>query len=101
MTAVSLLDNGSPVDVCWFTENTYTNPNPTGYAQDLGRSVLGARDAVVLMPRNPLTLGHTYTVSLTVNGSTTTWSFTTTSAPSRAPAVPHGADTRMGEPNRP
>jgi hypothetical protein len=42
----------------------------------LGRNILNARDAVVLIPRDPLTPGTRYTVSITVNGQTHAWSFT-------------------------
>jgi hypothetical protein len=69
-----------PLDHCLFTETTYTNPDPS--QQSLGRTVLGARDAIVVMPRSPLVAGHQYSVSLTVNGVTHSWSFTAGGAPS-------------------
>jgi uncharacterized protein YkwD len=58
---------------CIFDETSYTNPD--GDAQSLGRNLLAGRDAVVLIPRNPLTPGKTYTVSITADGDTYTWSF--------------------------
>jgi hypothetical protein len=42
------------------------------------------------MPRNPLVVGTVYTASITVNGQTTTWSFTAVSAPSNV-VVPDDA----------
>ncbi|MBW1713559.1 MAG: hypothetical protein JRJ59_10465, partial [Deltaproteobacteria bacterium] len=44
--------------------------------QYLGRVVLDMRDAAVLIPRDPLIPGATYTVSITANGQPYTWSFT-------------------------
>jgi hypothetical protein len=58
---------------CLYTEASYTNPDPQ--QQALGRSFLSSRDAVVIIPRNPLTPGASYTVSLAANGQTYTWSF--------------------------
>ncbi|MGE3841481.1 MAG: CAP domain-containing protein [Vicinamibacterales bacterium] len=74
VTGSSLSANGQPLEHCVFSETTYTNGDAS--AQSLGRSVLGSRDAVVLIPRAPLVSGTTYTASLTVNGLTQTWSFT-------------------------
>ena len=60
--------------VCEFDETNYTNPDNS--MQNLGRSVLNMRDAIILMPRNPLEAGLTYSVSITTDGITYTWSFT-------------------------
>ena len=68
-----LLRDGSPVDHCVFDETTFTHPDP--YQQWLGRAVLDSRDAVVVIPREPLPPGTRYTVSLTINGQTYTWTF--------------------------
>ena len=65
---------GTPLDSCVFDGNTYTNPDAA--TQDLGRNVLGGRNAVVLMPRQPLASGETYDVSITSNGQTYVWQFT-------------------------
>ncbi len=59
---------------CVFDETSYTNESPE--MEWWGRNLLNARDAVILVPRDPLEPGSTYTVSLTVNGATYTWSFT-------------------------
>jgi hypothetical protein len=73
VTAHSLLLNGLPIQHCEFDETNYTNTDLT--LQSLGRNVLGSRDTVVLLPHDQLVDG-TYTASVTVNGQTTTWSFT-------------------------
>ncbi len=83
VTASSFSQNGSALPHCVYTEATYSNPDPS--QQSLVRSILGARDAVVLIPRTPLTPGAAYNVALTVNGQTYSWSF---SVASSAPAVP-------------
>ncbi len=63
----------------YFTETTYTNPDPS--SQSLGRAVLAGRHAVILIPRYPLEKGATYTVELTVNGSTHSCTFSTAPRP--------------------
>jgi uncharacterized protein YkwD len=71
--AHSFRQGGSQLDHCVFTETSYTNPDSA--AQDLGRLLMGARDAIVLIPRSPLVPGRTYTVSITADGRTYNWSF--------------------------
>ncbi|WP_169709622.1 CAP domain-containing protein [Deferrisoma camini] len=76
VTAVSLqAGGGTDLEVCWFDEATYTNPDPDD--QDRGRLVLNTRDAVVIVPRAPLEPGQTYTASVTADGTTYSWSFRT------------------------
>ncbi|MCA9986489.1 MAG: hypothetical protein KDE59_19405, partial [Anaerolineales bacterium] len=60
---------------CVFTETSYTNPDP--YAQSNGRYLLGAQDAIVMLPRSPLEAGQAYTVTIIANGQTYSWSFST------------------------
>ena len=79
VSATSLTHNGQPVEHCVFDETTYRNPDRS--QQILGRAILGARDAIVLIPRFPLAIGTTYTASIMVNGLTYAWSFGTSSAP--------------------
>lgn len=74
VTSSSLLENGVACEHCVFDETNYTNPDSS--AQSLGRSILNSRDAIVIMPREPLVSGARYTVSITVNGTEYTWSFT-------------------------
>lgn len=61
------------LESCVFSEATYANPN--SYEKGLARSILAERDAIVLIPRHPLTPGVDYTVSITVNGENYIWSF--------------------------
>ncbi|MFZ6029127.1 MAG: CAP domain-containing protein [Chloroflexota bacterium] len=73
VTAHSVKRNGVDVEHCIFDETSYTNSDPN--LQSLGRSVLGSRDAIVVIPREPLTPDAPYTFSVTANGNTHTWSF--------------------------
>jgi hypothetical protein len=61
---------------CVFHESSYSNPDRS--AQSLGRAILDSRDAIVLIPEEPLVPGNTYSVSIMVNGDTHQWSFSTT-----------------------
>jgi len=63
----------TPLENCVFTESTYSNPDQV--AQDMGRAVLDYRDAIVLIPREPLVPGASYTASMVVDGQTYTWTF--------------------------
>jgi len=74
VTSSQILQGTSPVEHCVFTESTYTNPDSNMQAR--GRAVLGARDAIVVIPRYPLVAGANYEVSLTVNGQFYQWTFT-------------------------
>ena len=65
--------DGRGLEHCLFTGDSYFNPDPD--QQDLARSIMTSRDAVVLIPRAPLTPGAVYTVAITVNHQITTWSF--------------------------
>ena len=73
VTASSFLENGVPLAHCLFDETSYTNPDPG--MQSLGRDGLNTRDAIVLIPRNPLVPGKRYTASITAGGTTYTWTF--------------------------
>lgn len=77
ITAHSFKQGNTELEHCVFDETNYTNPDSS--AQSLARSVLNMRDAVVIIPKQPLTPGQTYTVSITNNGTTYTWSFTVAS----------------------
>jgi len=78
VTAHSFQQAGLLLDHCVFDEKNYTNPD--GGAQDTGQAVLGMRDAIVLIPRDPLNPGLTYAISITNNGAVYSWSFTVTEA---------------------
>ncbi|NOR83482.1 MAG: hypothetical protein GQ526_08325, partial [Ardenticatenales bacterium] len=81
----SLKEGDTELEHCTLDETTYVNPNPD--LQRLGRSTLNSRDAVVIIPREPLAPGGTYTVSVTVNGQTITWSFTVSAAAASAQSI--------------
>jgi len=68
-----VLENGVQLDSCIFDETNYVNPNSA--MQYTGRIVLNNRDAVVIMPRDPLVAGKTYFVEVTTVSTTTSWSF--------------------------
>lgn len=61
------------VEHCIFDETSYTNPNPAD--QQLGRNILAARDAIVIVPKYPLKQGATYRVTLESTGRSLDWSF--------------------------
>lgn len=64
---------GQVLDACLFDETNYINANV--YTQELGRTILGERDAIVIIPREQLAVGETYTVTVAVSGETHSWSF--------------------------
>ena len=82
VTAHTFQMDGGDLDHCLFTESTYVNPD--AQTQDIGRAVLGVRDAVILLPKAPLVTGKNYTVSITVNGVAHTWSFSTPAVSAKA-----------------
>jgi uncharacterized protein YkwD len=81
VTASSLTMNGAPIPFCIYDETNYSHPDPG--TQNNGRIILNGRDAIVIMPRNPLVVGQSYMASITVNGQTITWTFTVTNSPSQ------------------
>jgi hypothetical protein len=92
VTASSLTGNGSPLDFCIYDETNYIHPDPG--TQSSGRLILNGRDAIVIMPRNPLIVGWSYTASITVNGQTIAWSFTATTPPAQV-VLPEGVEVEM------
>jgi hypothetical protein len=74
VTASTFSQGATPLEHCTFDETNYANPDSD--LQNLGQLILDGRDAIVFLPRNPLTPGVSYTVSITVNGETYTWTFT-------------------------
>ena len=83
VTDFQLSMGGSPLPACLFDETSYINAD--GGVQSTGRLILGSRDAVVIMPRDPLELGQFYTASVTADGVTVEWSFSTVTSPNFAP----------------
>lgn len=74
-----LQQNGSDVAHCVFDETNYYNPQP--YWQDVGRTILDQRDAVVILPRSPLTVGQEYSVYVNNGGEEIEWSFNVVTNP--------------------
>jgi len=70
--------DGSSLEHCWFDETTYINPDPD--QQSVARAILGARDAIVIIPRYPFDPGERYTVTVTANGQSYVWSFNVSNA---------------------
>lgn len=73
VTDHSFTQAGLPLEHCLFDENSYINPDPA--AQNLGRLVLSGRDAIVLIPQQPLNPATSYTVTITANGQNYQWTF--------------------------
>jgi FHA domain/Cysteine-rich secretory protein family len=73
LSASSLTAAGQPLAHCAFDSHSYLNPDPN--AQEYGRWTLRQAGAVVLIPRQPLTSGAQYSVSITAHGHTYSWKF--------------------------
>ncbi len=78
-----LLMGDTPVDVCVFDETNYFNPDV--WAQKTGRQILDNQDAIVMIPRQPLIAGQTYTAQIDANGQRYTWKFNTVASANEAP----------------
>ena len=61
------------LDHCVFDEGTYRNRDRV--QQQLGRRILAARNAIVLIPREPLRSGSSYRAVIEVNGRQIDWTF--------------------------
>ena len=66
---------GEEVEHCAFDADTYANPDPA--AEDLARSIMGGRGAVVLVPRHPLAPGRSYEVEVVTDRGAHAWTFHT------------------------
>jgi uncharacterized protein YkwD len=73
VTGHSFKEGNKNLEHCVFDETNYANDSIM--VEGLGQNILDSHDAVVLIPRQPLTPGLSYTVSITTNGQTYTWSF--------------------------
>jgi hypothetical protein len=69
----SLDDNGSALETCTFDGSSYSNPDAN--EQMRFRRGLNISGAVVMIPKNPLQPGHTYTVNIVADSQPYTWSF--------------------------
>lgn len=79
VTATSLFKDGEYLAHCRFDETTFTHPND--FRQKSAREILNQRDAIVIIPQQPLLPDKTYAVRVDVNGQTYTWSFRTAAGP--------------------
>jgi hypothetical protein len=61
------------LDHCVFDEGTYRNHDRV--QQRLGRRILAARNAIILIPREPLRSGSSYRAVVQVNGQQIDWTF--------------------------
>ncbi|MSP13871.1 MAG: hypothetical protein EXR62_13060 [Chloroflexi bacterium] len=75
ITASSFKQGTTELAHCTFHKINYVNSNPDLQAK--GRAILDQRNAIILIPRDPLLPGASYTASITTNGPPKTWSFAT------------------------
>jgi hypothetical protein len=73
VTGSWVADGESPLEHCVFDEGTYRNRDAA--QQQLGRSILASRNAIVLIPRAPLRPGARYRAVIEVNGRLIDWTF--------------------------
>jgi uncharacterized protein YkwD len=78
----TLSANGEALESCVVDVN-YRNPDPA--SQNTVRAILGQKNAVVLMPRQPLVAGTTYDVSITAGSQQVSWKFTAAAIGSELP----------------
>lgn len=79
VTSTLLMAGDTPLPHCVFDETNYTNPEP--FWQDTGRIILNQRDAIVILPRSPLQVGETYTVTVVESGQEISWRFAVVAEP--------------------
>jgi hypothetical protein len=73
LESYSLMEGAQQLESCGYDAFSYTNQNPQ--VQQTGRNLLRLRLAAVVIPREPLEAGHTYTVSMTADSKEYKWSF--------------------------
>lgn len=96
-TLPSVQVDGKAIPACAYGSAQYVNTtdsagNYTGgpvSAQEIGRSILKAQGAVIVIPRTPLPAGATVKAAVTVNGHLHAWSFTTAAQGSLRPQQLH------------
>lgn len=79
VTASALYRDGEYLAHCRFDETTFTHANE--FRQASARMILDQRDAIVIIPQQPLLPDSNYSVRVDVNGATYTWSFRTAAGP--------------------
>ena len=73
VTGSWIAEESRELDHCIFDETSYRNRDAA--QQRLGRAVLASRNAIVLIPRRPLTPGAMYRAVVEVNGRLVDWTF--------------------------
>jgi hypothetical protein len=68
-----IVDGETTLEHCIFDESSYRNRDAV--QQQLGRRILASRNAIVLIPREPLTRGYRYRAVVEVNGQLVDWTF--------------------------
>lgn len=68
-----------PLESCAFDAASYDNPDP--YQKTAGVHSLQSFGAIVLIPRKPLQPGHTYRVTMNINGANDSWTFAVQAQP--------------------
>jgi cysteine-rich secretory family protein len=76
-----IADDKGPLEHCVFDGGTYRNRDAG--QERLGRTILGLRNAIVLIPRRPLGLGSGYRAIVDVNGQRIEWKFRVEERPDR------------------
>ena len=79
VTAFQFKQGNQLLAACLLDESNYVNEDM--YAQEFGRAILDARDAIVLIPERPLSIGNSYTAAVEVDGEWIEWSFTVVPRP--------------------
>jgi len=73
VTGSWISEGGRLLAHCAFDEGTYRNRDAAG--QRLARSILAARNAIILIPREPLRPGVSYRAVVEVNDRVIRWTF--------------------------
>jgi len=71
LVSFTLSRNGASAQVCGYDSTNYANPDQA--TQAWGRDVLKGQGAIVLIPKEPLELGATYTVRVDIQGQSDPW----------------------------
>jgi hypothetical protein len=85
--------SGSALEVCGCDAASYRNSDPT--QQKRGRELLNAYGAILLIPRNPLSLGHQYRVTIQTSQGPFEWAFAVKGALEAATAEAKWMDCRQ------
>jgi hypothetical protein len=73
VTGSWIADGETMLEHCVFDESSYRNRDAV--QQQLGRSILASRNAIVLIPREPLMSGHRYRAVIEAGGQLIDWTF--------------------------